>query len=92
MAKDVVWKQFLLFCHRNGLYYGEQLDDTAALYWSSINSGDDGYKVVRSLTLHDSTSNASTTHDVATMDATIPSTRAAQELMAVSSLERFLRE
>lgn len=33
MAKDFVWRQFLLFCHRNGLYYGEELIETCVLYW-----------------------------------------------------------
>ena len=35
MVKDFVWRQFLLFCHRNGLYYGEALDDTLTLHWNS---------------------------------------------------------
>jgi hypothetical protein len=34
MMKDFVWRQFLLFCYRNGLYYGETLNDTSALHWN----------------------------------------------------------
>jgi hypothetical protein len=43
MVHDRVWKQFLLFCNRNGLYYGKKPDDTALLRWTN-NS-----KLVRSL-------------------------------------------
>lgn len=34
MVNDYVWRQFLLFCHRNGLYYGDQLADPSVLYWN----------------------------------------------------------
>lgn len=36
MVKDFVWRQFLLFCHRNGLYYGETLSDTSILSWNKL--------------------------------------------------------
>ena len=38
MATDFVWRQFLLFCHRNGLYYGESVDDPYILVWNSSKS------------------------------------------------------
>jgi hypothetical protein len=33
MANDFVWLQFMLFCHRNGLYYGDAPDDVSVLQW-----------------------------------------------------------
>jgi hypothetical protein len=43
MVHDRVWKQFLMFCNRNGLYYGKKPDDAGLLRWTK-NS-----KLVRSL-------------------------------------------
>ena len=91
MVKDVVWQQFLLFCHRNGLYYGKQLDDTATLCWSN-SENDDGCKVVRSLNKLDRCSNDSTAHGVANAKAVPSSIVAGQKFMVVSSLERYLRK
>lgn len=54
MVGDRVWKQFLLFCNRNGLYYGKPPDDTALLRWTT-NS-----KLVRSL---ESKSTVDSQHD-----------------------------
>jgi hypothetical protein len=90
MVKDIVWQQFLLFCHRNGLYYGEQLDDTSALCWSS--KDDEECKIVRSFKQRDHSANDSATYGVKKVDAKPSSTSADQKLMVVSSLERYLRK
>lgn len=37
MSEDFHWRQFLLFCYRNGLYYGEQPDDKSAFMWTAEN-------------------------------------------------------
>lgn len=34
MVKDSVWRQFVLFCYRNGLYYGDQIEDKSLFRWS----------------------------------------------------------
>jgi hypothetical protein len=91
MVKDIVWQQFLLFCHRNGLYYGEQLDDTSALCWSSSDD-DKECKIVRSLKQRDRSANDPATHGVKKVDAKPLSTSVDQKLMVVSSLERYLRK
>jgi hypothetical protein len=38
MAKDFVWLQFMLFCHRNGLYYGDAPGDISVLQWDESKS------------------------------------------------------
>ena len=83
MITDVVWQQFLFFCHRNGLYYGEQLDDPTALCWTD----DDSCKVVRSLNKHDHSTTDSTT--LVANAGVVPFKD--QRIMVVSSLERYLR-
>jgi len=35
MVTDFVWRQFVLFCYRNGLYYGDQVKDNSLFRWSS---------------------------------------------------------
>lgn len=85
MMKDVIWQQFLLFCHRNGLYYGEQLDDTTSLCWSA--SGDEECKVIRSLHRNDYISSDSCGNGVEEKK----DVRTGPRFMVVSSLERNLR-
>lgn len=34
MVQDSIWFQFILFCHRNGLYYGDPPDDLSILSWA----------------------------------------------------------
>ena len=41
MVKDCNWRHFLLFCYRNGLYYGERLENVSFLKWN------DSKKIVR---------------------------------------------
>ena len=89
MVSDAIWQQFLFFCYRNGLYYGEQLDDTATLCWSN-NVTDGGYKVVRSLNQLDNITNDTTRQGV-TNAKEVPSSSEGQQLIVVSSLERYLR-
>lgn len=35
MMKDTVWHQFLLFCHRNGLQYGQSIRESSRLSWDT---------------------------------------------------------
>lgn len=37
MAADFVWRQFMLFCHRNGLYYGDPPVSETILRWHESN-------------------------------------------------------
>lgn len=37
MAEDFTWRQFLLFCHRNGLYYGDRPVDETMFSWTAEN-------------------------------------------------------
>jgi hypothetical protein len=82
MAKDFVWLQFMLFCHRNGLYYGDAPDDVSVLQW------DESKSVVRyppkasagSKTLHDITNGENgKSHGLA-------------PIITVGTLERALRQ
>ena len=90
MVSDAIWQQFLFFCYRNGLYYGEQLDDTATLCWSN-NITDSGYKVVRSLNQRDNISNDSMRQGVTNAEE-VPSSFQGQQHIVISSLERYLRK
>jgi hypothetical protein len=76
MIVDKVWQQFLLFCNRNGLYYGEKPDDESLLCWN------DKCKVVRSFN-----SQAATTATAHPFGVTNDDTN----WMMVSTLERLLR-
>lgn len=89
MVSDAIWQQFLFFCYRNGLYYGEQLDDTATLRWSN-NVTDGGYKVVRSLNQLDNITNDTTRLGVTNAEE-VPSSSEGQQHIVISSLERYLR-
>jgi hypothetical protein len=92
MITDTVWQQFLFFCHRNGLYYGDQPDDISLFHWKN----DASMKMVRSLknvnlTTTMDTKHATctdTTNDETTEDQPLP----VANLIAVSSLERHLRK
>jgi hypothetical protein len=35
MSEDFHWRQYLLFCYRNGLYYGELPNDKAVFMWTA---------------------------------------------------------
>lgn len=44
MLQDFVWRQFLLFCHRNGLHYGVSAPEISSALWSfDTVDGDDDY-------------------------------------------------
>jgi hypothetical protein len=82
MITDRVWQQFLYFCHRNGLYYGDKPHDTTLLRWN-----DASMKIVRSI----KNWNAMDTNQPKE-NGSDDTQSANADLIVVSSLERHLRK
>jgi hypothetical protein len=104
MVEDFLWRQFLFFCYRNGLWYGESgglLEDDKNNWWTTkevtaVAKNDDGNAVntkslpiAKIISSYDVLQRSSTSPS---MDNTTATTTTDNNIIVFSSLERTLRQ